>query len=222
MSIIMVGTIKGGVGKTTTSQSICVKLAQEGVSTVLIDLDETKSAMKWSSDRQSHGHEPSITVIQNLINPVQTVIDMAKKFDVVVIDVGARDIGSIATFARICDLWVIPAGVGQKELDATVDLFNQFESQHQFHKDGRIPMACFFSCVPTRNTSEEPDAREFLEECVPNIPLLKSITRDRKAFTDADKLGLSVIEMRGRDSLKAVKETEQLIAELFSKMKTGE
>lgn len=222
MSIIMVAASKGGVGKSTTAQGISVKLTISGVSTVLIDLDETSSSMQWGAIRQSNGYEPSITVIQNLRNPVPTVIDMAKKFDAVVLDVGARDIGSIATFARICDLWVIPCGVGQKDLDATIDLLTQFKDQHHFHKNQKIPMACFFSRVPSRNTSEEADAREYLEEAVPDIPLLNSVIKDRKTYTDADKLGLGVIEMRGRDSVKAAKETEMLIAELFAKMQAGE
>lgn len=63
-------------------------------------------------DKQNnHVHEPSITVIQNLINSVQTVIDMAKKFDVVGITIidgqkrlrGARSSGIEKLVVFICE-----------------------------------------------------------------------------------------------------------------------
>lgn len=223
MSIILCASIKGGVGKSTTAQGIAIKLAKAGVGTVIIDLDdETGSTMDWSAIRQSNGHEPSITVIQNSRNPVGTVLEMAKKFDAVIVDVGARDTGSIATFARICDLWVIPCGVTQKDLDATSKLLIGIKDQHALHPNGKIPMVAFFSRVPNRNTTELENAREYLRECFPDLLLLDETIKERRAYTEADELGLGVIEMTGRDVKKAVVETEKLVARLLKHMQSGE
>jgi len=50
--IILLGSQKGGCGKSTTAVNLCAELAQTGADVVLVDADRQGTAARWVQDRQ--------------------------------------------------------------------------------------------------------------------------------------------------------------------------
>lgn len=217
MSIIVSGHIKGGTGKSTIATSFATKIVQSGASAVVVDVDETSTSATWFAIREGEGRTPSVPVVQQLKTPVPVIIELSKKYDAVIVDVGARDIDTLTPLARICDLWIAPLGIGQPDLSATIQLYEEFSRKHSQHKAQRIPLVSVFNKVPSSwNTNEEIDAREFLAEQCPELVILKSYIKDRKAWRDSGRLGLGITEMPAREALKAIEEFDAFFAEALS------
>lgn len=62
--IIVVGSNKGGVGKTTLASNLAVAFASRAQKVVLVDADPQGSALYWGAMRQQEQHSPLITVVQ--------------------------------------------------------------------------------------------------------------------------------------------------------------
>lgn len=207
MSVIITGHEKGGTGKSALATSFASKIIQGGASAVVVDTDATATAAGWNAIRESREISPVVPVIQQTMSPAPAVIEMASKYDAVIVDVGARDYAKLRDLARICDLWVAPTTVGQGDLTSTIRLYEALSGFHALHKHGHIPFVVVFNRVSSSwNTTEEEDARSFLEEMCPGIVLLKAHIKERKAWRDAGRLGLGISEMPGREAGKAIDE----------------
>ena len=214
MSVIVTGHEKGGTGKSVLATSFAAKVIQSGATAVVVDTDATATSAGWNAIRDSRNILPVVPVVQQLVNPAPAIIELATKYDAVVVDVGARDYAKLRDLARICDLWIAPTTVGQGDLTSTVRLFEAISEFHALHKNGKIPFVVVFNRVSsTWNSNEEVDAREFLEQMCEGIVILKSHIKERKAWRDAGRLGLGVSEMPSRDAAKSIEEFESVYDE---------
>lgn len=212
--IIEIGNEKGGVGKSTIAINLAAYLSDQKYSVVLVDTDTTMSASKWGARRSDFGREHHFTIVDKAVDPTEHIRKLSEKYDVVVVDVGARDYARLSELARIVDLWIAPTGVGQKELESTLELADAFQKATHLHKRGKIPLAIAINSVPTQgNSSEGTDALEALKEALPDVAILPTMLFNRKVWRDADKLGKSIFEMPLRAREKAEEEFTQMIKE---------
>jgi len=217
LTIIITGHEKGGTGKSALATSIAAKIIQSGYSAVLIDTDATATSAGWNAIRENREVTPTVPVIQQTVSPAPAVIEMATRYDAVIVDVGARDYAKLGELARICDLWIAPTTVGQGDLTSTVRLWEALSQFHSVHKSGHIPFVVGFNRVTsTRNSTEEEDAKNFLMTLCPGIVILSNHLKDRKAWRDAGRLGLGISEMPARDAAKAIEEFDAFYEEALS------
>lgn len=212
--IIEVGHEKGGVGKSLIAVNLAAYLAQKKHSVVLVDTDTQMTASKWGELRTHFGHEHLFTIVDKAVDPTEHIRKLSENYDVVVVDVGARDYSRLSELARIVDLWIAPTRVGQGDLESTLSLADAFEKANQKHKRGKIPLVVTVNSVPGAwNSTEGADAVEALQQALPDVPILKNVLRDRKVWRDAHRLGKSIFEMPGRDREKAEHEFVLMIKE---------
>lgn len=217
MTIIITGHEKGGTGKSALATSIAAKIIQSGYSAVLIDTDATATSAGWNAIRESRDGTPTVPVVQQTVSPAPAVVEMATRYDAVIVDVGARDYAKLGELARICDIWIAPTTVGQGDLTSTVRLWEALSQFHGLHKSGHIPFVVGFNRVTsTRNSTEEEDAKNFLLTLCPGIVILSNHLKDRKAWRDAGRLGLGITEMPARDAAKAIEEFNAFYEEALS------
>lgn len=217
MAIIVSGHTKGGTGKSTIATSMAAKVIQDGMTAMVIELDETGTSSSWHAIREANGYQPSVPVVQQLKSYLPVILDLSGKYDALIVDVGARDPESLTPLAKICDLWVAPVGVGQPDLTPTISLYDEFSSKHEHHKHGRIPLVMLFNKMPAAwNSAEELEAREYLAEQCPDLVVLKSSLKERKAWRDAGRLGLGITEMSHREGGKAAEEFTNFMLEAIS------
>jgi cellulose biosynthesis protein BcsQ len=78
--ILLIGSQKGGCGKSTTAASICAELAAQGKDVVLVDADRQSTAANWAADRQGNEALPVVHCIQKYDNIRQTLLDLDKRY----------------------------------------------------------------------------------------------------------------------------------------------
>lgn len=195
--IIVIGSEKGGVMKSTTSVHLGAKFVEQGVNCCIVDTDSTASSSLWYARRSKNKFEPMVPVLRCEEEPVNNVIMLSSRFDVVIVDIGARDYEIMSDLALIADLWIIPNKPSGFDLRSNGRLCKTFKEIEKRHKNGRIP-ACFLITMASPNSKNlmERRCRDQLEKSFPDIPVIKTSLRNREAFAEISMTGQTVWELR--------------------------
>ena len=219
--ILLIGAEKGGVGKSSIAVNIATIAAINGVEVLILDTDSTGSATTWCRIRGEENVAPAVPLLTLTTNPIATLPDLARKYELIIVDVGARSYSTLLQVAILSDLVIVPTTPGQYEAESTSNLFESLRSLDAKHRKGKVPAFALLNKLPTNAQSrEEGELRSYLTSF--NIPIMKTCLRDRKAWRDSSKSGRAVCELKGADSspkgtaeLNAVyKEAESLASQV--------
>ena len=201
--IIVVGGIKGGIGKTTIAINFAVMLSQNGQDVLLIDADDQSSSTAitaWREETYKNGAGYALARLtgKTLATQVQR---HAEKYDHVVIDVGGRDTSSQRGALVVADIYMVP--FPPKSLD--VDTLDQVETLVNLAKavNPDLRAVSFLNKAYPRNRDNDA-AADLLRDSA-EIDYLDTRICDRKAVSDAISEGRGVIEYRPRNP-KAIAE----------------
>ena len=201
--IIVVGGIKGGIGKTTIAINFAVMLSQNGQDVLLIDADDQSSSTAitaWREETYKNGAGYALARLtgKTLATQVQR---HAEKYDHVVIDVGGRDTSSQRGALVVADIYMVP--FPPKSLD--VDTLDQVEDLVNLAKavNPDLRAVSFLNKAYPRNRDNDA-AADLLRDSA-EIDYLDTRICDRKAVSDAISEGRGVIEYRPRNP-KAIAE----------------
>ena len=205
--IIVVGGIKGGIGKTTIAINCAVMLSQNGQDVLLIDADDQSSSTAitaWREETYKNGAGYALARLtgKTLATQVQR---HAEKYDHVVIDVGGRDTSSQRGALVVADIYMVP--FPPKSLD--VDTLDQVETLVNLAKavNPDLRAVSFLNKAYPRNRDNDA-AADLLRDSA-EIDYLDTRICDRKAVSDAISEGRGVIEYRPRNP-KAIAEITAL------------
>ena len=115
--IILIGSQKGGCGKSTTAVNICAELASLGNDVVLVDADRQCTAANWISDRLSKPNVPKVHCVQKYDNIRETLLDLNQRYGFVVVDAAGRDSRELRTGMTACHVLIVPFRPSQPDLD---------------------------------------------------------------------------------------------------------
>jgi chromosome partitioning protein len=191
--ILMIGGEKGGVGKSTTAINLAVFLKGEGHDCMLLDADKQATATRWVERRNASGY-PIIHNAQKLKNIYNTAIDLASRYDFIIIDAGGRDSEELRTGMVAADLLYVPLRASQADLE-TLPVVDELIMLSRGMNPGLQVRALLCMVPATSINTEAKDAKELLE-VFPDIPLSGCIISDLKIYRDALKLGKGVVEMK--------------------------
>ena len=76
--IILIGSKKGGVGKSTLATNIAAFLITKGKDVVLVDSDRQSTSANWAHDR-SESDRPQLECVRQYDNIRKTLIDLSEK-----------------------------------------------------------------------------------------------------------------------------------------------
>lgn len=210
--ILVIGHEKGGVGKSNLVFNAGYWFVEQGFKVTVVDTDGTSTVINWYNRRVAQNVQPTVPVVQNTEHPIPTILDLSEVYDVVIVDIGARDYAKLRDLAKVADLWIAPVQVGVGDLDSSVALYEAFKKVDHLHKSGKIPLVFAFNDTPTSG-SEEAQGRAAMLAACPDVVVLESALRSRKVYRDAQKLGRSIFEFPARDSAKATAEFAAMLNE---------
>lgn len=212
--IILIGSQKGGVGKSTISVNLCATLASKGKDVVLVDTDRQSSSSNWAEDRAENTQLSIVNCVQKYDNIRASLLDLDKRYEFVIVDAAGRDSKELRTGLVAADILLMPVRPSQFDLD-TIPTMRDMVAEVKEELNPTLKFFAVLSMGPTNPIiNEAEDAQHFLNE-YPDIHLLSTIIRERKVYRDsiASGRGLGVVEL---DNLKAKYEINTVLNEVLS------
>lgn len=206
--ITVVGTLKGGTGKSTLSFNLAVWLATQGFEVEAFDLDLQQTLVDVMEIREEDGFEPLI--------PVHTDVSLLEDKPGVqtIVDVGTAKMDDLRIAIQKANRIIMPVPPSQADVWSSqrfLDIVNE-ESE----KVGRKPpqVFAFINKSDTnpaiRETRETQEALKMLDNVKVVVAKLGLRTSFRRSFSE----GLAVFELEPRS--KAAMEMNALAMVLFS------
>ena len=207
--IILVGSQKGGCGKSTLAINIAAELKRLKKDVLLVDADRQGTASRWAQDREQSKYEliPSVAQYDNIHS---TLKDLSSKYDYVVVDVAGRDSRELRTGMLSADLLLTPFRPSQADLDTLPHLEEVVIQANDINPD--LKCLAVLTLAPSNlQVKEAQEAKEYLAE-FPAFEVARTVVHDRKAYRDTLSEGVGVVEWK--DS-KAKAEIQLLVQEII-------
>lgn len=208
---IMIASIKGGSGKTTTAANIATRLALMGREVCILDSDRQPSASTWVADREDAQIQPAILCVQKFDNIRESIISLGNKYQDVIVDVGGRDGKAMRTGLTAVDMVIVTSKASQLDIDTLPKMVEIIEAAKDFNPNlkafGLITMS------PTGFLNKEKQETQDCFADYPEITLLNSVIHERKIYRDTMSNGIGVCESA---NLKAKAEIELLVKEIIT------
>lgn len=206
--IILCGSIKGGVGKSTLATNIAAYLAVKNKDVILVDSDRQGTSSNWFYDRLNSSL-PIVHSAQKYDNIKSTLDDFSRRYEYVIVDCQGRDSVELRTGLIAADICIIPCKPSQADLDTIHAMQETIKMASSINQ--KLKTYCVLTICPTNpSVTEIADSIEYIGN-YKDIELLKTLIYDRKVYRDALPIGMGVIEM---DNEKAKSEIESLMMEL--------
>lgn len=218
--IILIGSRKGGCGKSTISTNIAVALAVRGCDVVLVDADRQGTSSNWSGDRdEDNSNLPKVNCIQKFENIKETLIDLNTRYEYVVVDAAGRDSKELRTGLLAADIVIVPLKPSTPDVD-TLPKMQEIISEAKDYNE-KLKAFALITMGPTNPIISE--IRE-TQLCIANfadLNLLDFVISDRKVYRDAISEGKGVVEMDNdsQSNKKAEDEINALVNHIIDQNK---
>ena len=205
--IIAVVQTKGGVCKTTlTVNLVCERVLRAKRDVLLVDADEQGTASDFSALRAERLGTTGYSAVQLSGNAVRNqVVALKSKFDDIFIDTGGRDTQALRAALTVADIALVPFQPRSFDvwtLDKVASLIGEAKSFNE-----SLRAFALLNCADSSGPDNIAAAVSLSEH--PEIAFLNSPINRRKAFPNANSIGLSVLEANPIDK-KAVGELTRL------------
>jgi chromosome partitioning protein len=188
---------KGGTGKTTLALALAVAAEQNGLETLIVDLDPQATACNWSDRRQAD----SPLVIDAQPARMSQALEKARSSGIhlAVIDTPARSEQAALAAAKLADLIIIPCRPQIYDLETIAN------TRELIMLAGGQMVLVVLNAIPPRGDRQK-QARQAIE--IMQLPVCPVTLGHRAAFGDAGTLGQTALEFDPRG--KAAEEIRQL------------
>lgn len=211
--ILLIGGQKGGCGKTNLSTNLAAYLVNKGVDLMLLDTDKAQnSSAKWAARRRVQENIAKVNCTLAHDDIRDTAKDLAARYDLVIIDAGARDSMEFRTALTVANICLTPFVPSQHDID-TLPLVNDLINQAKTYNIGLKAFAVLSNCPQHKQAREArlSNIGDVFED-LPEFTLLKTQIINRIAYTDSASSGLGVTEMSDK---KAGEEIQNLASEVY-------
>jgi chromosome partitioning protein len=210
-SILAVGNVKGGVGKTTLAVNMAIWQALHGKDVLLVDGDEQGTARAFTQLRADIMGAPSYTAISLQGAEIRTQLRMLRtKYESVIVDVGGRDTTSLRAALTVADMLIVPLLPATFDMWSLEPLDDLIQEAKEINSDLKVLALLNAADAQGRDNAE---AAMIIGEKAGFEYFPHPIIR-RKAFRNAAAAGLSIMEYRPSDE-KAINEFTLLAERVF-------
>ncbi|MES9940477.1 MAG: AAA family ATPase [Candidatus Thiodiazotropha sp. 6PLUC2] len=206
--ITVIGSLKGGSGKSTVTFNLAVWLEMAEAEVLVIDADPQATLSDVSEVRTEEGFEPFL----NIKSGSALTRKKLAGYDEVLIDVGASDIESMKQALALADRVIIPVPPSQADIWSTQRFLNFLDQA----VDGERPeLLAFINRADTHHAIRESDEAAAALVSLPDVRFIKHRLCQRTVFRRSFSEGLAVYELDPRG--KGSKEFYALTAALYPK-----
>jgi chromosome partitioning protein len=204
--ITIIGSLKGGSGKSTVSFNLAVWLAMADVTVQLIDADPQSTLADVVEVRMEEGFDPPLRVADKSgLTP-----ERLSEADETLIDVGTADMESMRLALELCDRVVVPVPPSQADIWSTQRYIHLVSS---ITRDKPVDIMGFINRGDTHHAVRETNEAAAALVSLPGIKFLKPRLGQRTVFRRSFSEGLAVFELEPRG--KGAREFFSLAAALY-------
>ncbi len=209
--ITLIGSLKGGSGKSTITFNLAVWLSLAEQNVLAIDADPQATLTDVVDVRAEEGYEPPVILGNKKLLTNRKELD---KYDEVLVDVGTADLQSFKQAIAVADRIVVPVPPSQADIWSTQRFLRLIDS---VVSDSRRPEVMgFINRADTHRAIRESDEAAAALMSLPGIKFIKARLAQRTAFRRSFSEGLAVFEMDPRS--KGAMEWQALAAVLYAHM----
>ena len=207
--ITIIGSLKGGSGKSTLTFNLAVWLAQAQVRVHLVDADPQATLSDVMAVRREEGFKPLLTVADQSGLSEESLRDA----DETLIDVGAADMDSMRRALALCDRVVVPVPPSQADIWSTQRYLQLIASVERATPPDLIG---FINRGDTHHAVQETNETAAALIALPGSRFIKPRLSQRTVIRRSFSEGLAVFELEPRG--KAAREFLGLAAVLYPQL----
>jgi chromosome partitioning protein len=204
--ITVIGTLKGGSGKSTLTFNLGVWLAMADVDVQLIDADPQATLSDVVEVRTEEGFDPSILVRDRSALTKEGLLEHEETL----IDIGTSDMEAVRTALALCDRVVVPVPPSQADIWSTQRFIQLVKS---VERDTPPDIIGFINRGDTHHAVRETNEAAAALVSLPDIRYIKPRLSQRTVFRRSFSEGLAVFELESKG--KGAREFYALAAALF-------
>lgn len=204
--ITIIGSLKGGSGKSTLTFNLAVWLAMAEVNVMLVDVDPQATLSDVIGVRKEEGFNPSLRVFDQKVLTEKQL----RSADETLIDVGTSDMESMRLALSMCDRVVVPVPPSQADIWSTQRYIQLVSS---VKRDTPPDILGFINRGDTHHAVQETNETAAALVSLPGIRFIKPRLSQRTVFRRSFSEGLAVFELDSRG--KAAREFMGLAAALY-------
>ena len=122
--IILIGGEKGGSGKSCLAQNIAVYLQNRNRDILLLDADPQGTTTDWVKEREQNQISKTLPSVQCSGNIRQTLIDLSKRYQDIVIDAGGQDSEALRSAMTVATHMLLPFRPKRRDLKTLAHMEN--------------------------------------------------------------------------------------------------
>ena len=204
--ITIIGSLKGGSGKSTVTFNLAVWLAMADVKVQLVDADPQATLTDVIDVRMEEGFDPPLRVgDKGALTP-----EYLKGSQETLIDVGTSDMDAMRRALQLCDRVVVPVPPSQADIWSTQRYIHLVESTE---REKRPEILGFINRGDTHHAVRETNEAAAALVSLPGIKFIKPRLAQRTVFRRSFSEGLAVFELDPRG--KGAREFFSLAAALY-------
>ena len=208
--MLVVGSTKGGVGKTTLTTNLGVMRALSGRSILLVDSDAQGTLTHWVTQRNNLAVTPQIDHLQLRGKALHEDLQrLSQHYDDILMDTAGDSVelrAAMVSVQKMC----IPLRASQFDIWTLESLHDLVLGARKINSGLRAMVV--LNAVPT-TSDEAHEALELLQQ-FEGFQISQTIIHDRVAFREAGTQGRSVLEL-GKRAAKSIAEIKDLYRDLY-------
>ena len=206
--ITMIGSLKGGSGKSTITFNLAVWLKMAGVDVIVVDADPQATLSDVMQVRNEEGYKPEIR--RESATLLRDDPDVLRTHDQVLVDVGTASMENLRGAIGLADRIIVPVPPSQADIWST-QRFLRFVAANAGGRE--IEVLGFINRADTHRAIRESDEAAAALISLPGIRFLKPRLAQRTAYRRSFSEGLAVFEQQPRG--KGSAEWHALAAALY-------
>ena len=216
--ILLIGSEKGGTGKSTVASNLAAMMAGDGYDVLLVDTDTQASVSDWAAIRNNNEGLSRLTTVQKTGKVHADIARLKDKYDHIVIDAGGRDSTELRSSLLAADVCYMPITPSTYDL-WTVPRFYTLLDDARLINDRLTAYVLVNQASTHAMVNDHRDIERFLaDEDYDSFGLANAVLKFRNAYKTAATRGKSVMELKsnGKSDEKAKTEMTNLYKEVMN------
>lgn len=207
--VTVIGSLKGGSGKSTITFNLAIWLLAANVKACVIDADPQATLTDVAEVRTEDGHAPALQVRDSSALTKATV----KQSDETLIDIGTSSMDNVHRALTIADRIVVPVPPSQADIWSIQRFIHYVKTVVGKRK---LEIVCFINRADTNLTVRETEEAQSALMALPGTRFIKASIAQRIVYRRSFSEGLAVFELEPMG--KGAMELNSLAAALYPRI----